>query len=320
MRVIFMGSPQFAVPSLQRLIESKHEVVAVVTRPDKPKGRGQAVSATPVKELALAHGLPVLAPAKIKGTDFHQKLAEFKPDILAVVAYGKILPREVLDVGKFGAINVHASLLPKYRGAAPVQWALIRGERQTGVTLMKLDEGMDTGDMLDTAAVDILEDDDAQSLADMLSMLGADLLIKVLDKAEESGTLQGTPQDHDAATYAPMLKKEDGLLDFAATTEEIICRLRGVTPWPGAYVPLGEKPLRILQIEPFPQHEMPAEAKEPQKAPPGTIVAILKGFGAIARTGSGFALIKQVQPPGKRAMSAMDAVNGGYLKTGLRLG
>lgn len=319
MRIIFMGSPQFAVPSLQRLIESQHEVVAVVTRPDKPKGRGQSMSATPVKELAIAHNLPVLEPAKIRKTNFHEQLAAFKPDILVVVAYGHILPKEVLEVAPMGAVNIHGSILPKYRGAAPVQWALINGERQTGVTIMKLDEGMDTGDIIEVATVDILEDDDAQSLADMLSMMGAELLLNVLDKAQECGSIQSTPQDNSQATHAPMLEKEHGHLDFSQTAEQIICRLRGVTPWPGGYALLNEQPIRLFQIEPFPPEELPAEASDPQKALPGTVVGVLKGFGIILRCGDGFVLVRQVQPPGKKLMSAMDAINGKFLKVGQRL-
>lgn len=319
MRVVFMGSPQFAVPSLQRLIESQHEVIAVVTRPDKPKGRGQALMPTMVKELALANNLPVLEPPKIRNTNFHEELAALAPDVLVVVAYGHILPKVVLDVPRLGAVNVHASLLPKYRGAAPIQWALMNGERQTGVTIIKLDEGMDTGDIIETATVDILEDDDAQSLADMLSMVGAELLVKVLDEAEVKGEITGVAQDHTQATLAPMLEKEHGHLDFSQTVEQIICRLHGVTPWPGGFALLGDQTLRILRVEPLPESELPAEAVDPEKSPAGTIVGILKGFGVILRVGNGYLLVTQVQPPGRKPMGAFDAANGGYLKVGQRL-
>ncbi len=319
MRIVFMGSPQFAVPSLQRLLESRHEVVAVVTRPDKPKGRGMALSPTPVKELALAHNLPVLEPVKIKGTSFHEELAQFTPDIAVVVAYGHILPQAVLDAPRLGCINIHGSILPKYRGAAPVQWALINGERETGVTIMKLDAGMDTGDMLAESRVEILEDDDAQSLADMLSMMGADLLLKVLDEIEAKDAVAGTPQNHELATYAPMLKKEHGQLDFSWPIERLICRLRGVTPWPGAYAHIGEQVMRIIQMEPLPMEELPAEAQSLQNANFGTVVGILKGLGVAVRAGDGFVLLTQVQPSGKKPMGAYDAANGGYLKVGQRL-
>ncbi|MCX7016507.1 MAG: methionyl-tRNA formyltransferase [Candidatus Sumerlaeota bacterium] len=246
MRVIFMGSPQFAIPSLERLLESKHQILAVVTQPDKPAGRGQHLTPTAAKKRALEAGLTVYDPPKLKGTNFHETLAEYKPDALVVVAYGKILRPEALNVPRLGCVNVHASLLPRYRGAAPVQWTLIRGERRTGVTIMKLDEGMDTGPILDVAELEILDDDNAESLSNALSVLGADLLIKVLDRVEKRGAIEGRPQDHGQATYAPMLKKEDGKLDWSKTTEQIMCHLRGVTPRPGAYSLLRSQPFGLL--------------------------------------------------------------------------
>jgi len=325
MRLIFMGSPQFAIPSLERLLESKHEILAVVTQPDKPAGRGQHLTPTAVKKRALEAGLTVYDPPKLKGTNFHETLAEYKPDALVVVAYGKILRPEVLNVPRLGCINVHASLLPKYRGAAPVQWTLIRGELKTGVTIMKLDEGMDTGPILDVAELEILDDDNIQSLSNALSVLGADLLMKVLDRVEERDAIEGRPQDSAQATYAPMLKKEDGKLDWSKTTEQIMCHLRGVTPWPGAYslltggasaAGLRDQPFRILDAEVPGSHEIPPLGD--QTPAPGEVVGVLKGYGVIVRTGSGYLMVTRVQPPNKREMTAMDCVNGGLLKVGMR--
>ena len=317
MRLIFMGSPKFAIPSMERLLESKHKIEAVVTQPAKPAGRGQKLTPTPVKELALKAGLPVFEPEKLKGTDFHETMAGFKPDALAVVAYGKILRPDVLHVPRLGSVNVHASLLPKYRGAAPVQWAIIRGERKTGVTVMKLDEGMDTGDILESAELEILEDDDAESLSNALAVMGADLLIQVLDRAEERDAIAGRPQDDSQASYAPMLKKEDGHIDWSRRCEDILCHVRGASPWPGAFSFLGDKTLGVRRAERLAPHEAPlAGDRQPE---PGEIAGVLKGGGVIVRAADGYLLLTRVQPPGKREMGAFDCFNGGLLRIGQRL-
>ncbi len=313
MRIVFMGTPDFAVASLERLIESEHELAAVVTQPNRPSGRGRKITPPPVKTTAEKAGLPILQPEDLKDPDFHKALAGLAPDALAVVAF-RILPNEVLQIPKLGAVNVHASLLPKYRGAAPVQWALINGETETGVTIFKLDVGVDTGGILGQKEVEILDDDDALSLGNMLSVVGADLLIETLAEAEEKGGFLGEPQDNSLATKAPKLKKEDGHLDFSQRGEQIICRMRGVTPWPGAYSMLGGKPWRILAAQPQPADQF---LSDPKKNPqPGEILGYVKGVGIVVRAGDGELLVTKVQPPGKRAMGAFDCINGGLLKVG----
>jgi len=320
MRLIFMGTPKFAIPSLRRLLESPHKVVAVVTQPDRPVGRGQKVTPGPVKELALERGLPVLQPEKIKGMNFDKELAPYKPDAIVVIAYGKILPPEILNLPKYGCINVHASLLPKYRGAAPVQWSLISGETETGVTIIQLDEGMDTGPILAQEKLDILEDDDAHSLADMLSVIGAELLAKTLDDIEQRGKVLGRPQDSSKATLAPMLKKEDGTINWARNTVQIICHMRGVTPWPGAVTWLGSgQHLKILLAEPLWKSEEES-LPSAKKIVPGTVTGLFKNLGFSVKTLDGHLLVTRAQPENKRIMDGADLVNGGYVKIGAVLG
>lgn len=242
-----MGTPEFAVPSLKALIESGDEVVAVVTQPDKPKGRGLEITPPPVKILAQKYGIPVLQPQKIKTEEFLKQLEELRPDIICVVAYGKILPKGILELPRYGCINVHASLLPKYRGAAPINWAIIRGEKVTGITTMKMDEGMDTGDILLQREVPIEDEDTAETLSHKLSLTGAEVLIETLNLLKE-GRLKPIPQNHSQATYAPMLKKEDGEIDWGKTAEEIKNLVRGTLPWPGAYTFLDNKILKVYKV------------------------------------------------------------------------
>lgn len=232
-RVVFMGTPDFAVPSLQALIDGGYDVVGVVTQPDREKGRGKKVQAPPVKELALAQGLLVAQPERIRGKAFRGWLAERAPELVVVTAYGKILPQSVLDAPRYGCLNVHASLLPKYRGAAPIQWALIEGERETGVSIMRMDAGMDTGDVIAMRALAIEEGDTAGSLHDKLARLGAELLREILPGWLE-GSRTAVPQDHEGATMAPMLTRAHGALDWSGSAQSINDRIRGVTPWPGA--------------------------------------------------------------------------------------
>ena len=315
MRIIFMGTPTPAVPALERLLRSDRELVALVTQPDKPAGRGRKLTPSPVKALALQHRIPALQPAKLKGMHFDEKLRSYAPDAIVVVSYGKILPPEILVLPRFGCINVHFSLLPKYRGAAPVQWAIINGERTTGVTIMKIDKTLDTGDILRQEQVDILEDDDSISLTNMLSVMGAELLIQVLDQAEQTGKLEGQPQDHSAATYAPMLKKEDGLIDWNQSTEKILCRIRGLVPWPCAFSHLRGHQVKILGTQPYFQAAPPLRAE----AKPGQVTLLLKNTGFTVRTTDGNLLVTKVQPENKRVMSGADFINGGYVKEGDQL-
>lgn len=319
-----MGTPGFAVPPLKRLIESpRHEVAAVVTQPDRPVGRGQKMQFPPVKELALQHNLPVLQPERIKKVNYDQVLSFYNPDIIVVVAYGRIIPPEVLALPKYGCLNIHASILPKYRGAAPIQWAIINGERHTGVTIMQLDEGLDTGNIISFEQVDILDDDDTQSVGNMLSVMGGELLLKVLDRIEAAGKVESVPQNHEEATYAPLLEKKDGLIDWSLTTEEIICRIRGLQPWPTAFSFLHGRAWKFLNAEPFLDSSgmvFPEKTDERGKAlpgpEPGKVTALIKGKGFTVQTGSGNLLVTQVQAPGKKPMGATDAMNGKLVKKG----
>lgn len=324
MRIIYMGTPGFAVPPLRRLLESQqHQVVAVVTQPDRPVGRGQKMHTPPVKELALEHHLPVLQPEKIKKTNFDQALSIYAADIIVVVAYGRIIPPEVLNLPKYGCLNIHASLLPRYRGAAPIQWAIINGEHHTGVTIMQLDEGLDTGNIIAFEQVEILDDDDHQSVSNMLSVLGADLIIKVLDRIEASGKVESVPQDDTRATMAPLLEKKDGLINWGMTNEEIICRIRGLQPWPTAFSFLHGRAWKFLKAEPFLDSSglVFSEQRDEQGRllpgkDPGSVTAMIKGKGFTVKTGDGHLLVTLVQPPNKKAMGSLDAMNGKLVKKG----
>ncbi|MCD6386622.1 methionyl-tRNA formyltransferase [Candidatus Sumerlaeota bacterium] len=319
MRIVFMGTPESALYVLQLLIESsKHHIVAVVTQPDRPAGRGRHLAPPPVKVFAHQHGIPVYQPERLKNNaEFIQTLRGFEADVFVVVAYGKILPPEILAIPRLGCVNVHFSLLPKYRGAAPVQWAIINGERVTGVTIMKMNERMDEGDILAQVPVDILEDDDTVSLTNCMSCLGAEALLKVLDEAEKTGALIGKPQDHSLATYAPKLKKEDGLLDWSLPNEKIICRIKGLYPWPCARTYLKGKLIKLLQAEPSRDSDKELlPVKDAEKITPGTVVGVAKDRGFFVRTGDGFLVITKLQPENKKPMSGIDFVNGGYVKIG----
>jgi methionyl-tRNA formyltransferase len=289
-RIIFMGTPAYAVPTLKAIHHSPHRLELVITQPDRPKGRGRKVFPPPVKQTARELGYDVIQPAKIKTREFAESLKQIRPDLLVVVAYGRILPKSILDVPRLGAVNVHASLLPKYRGAAPIQWAVINGEKETGITTMWMDEGMDTGDILLTATEPIDPGDTAASLHDRLAQLGAVVLLKTLEKLADN-TLTPVAQDHSQATLAPMLKKADGRIDWHQTAAQIERFVRGVYPWPGAFTFHAEERLKIYR----------AEALSPSTgAVPGTV---MDGFPDELRiaTGSGALLIHEIQgESGKR--------------------
>lgn len=301
-RIIFMGTPEFAVPCLKALIESGQDVIAVVTQPDKPKGRGKHLTSPPVKELALKCDIPVLQPEKIKDEPFVNALKNLCPDVIAVVAYGKILPKAVLDMPPLGCINVHASLLPKYRGAAPINRAIINGEKETGITTMLMDEGMDTGDMLLTERVEIKDDDTAASLRDRLKHIGAELLIRTI-KGIESGVVQPIKQDDSQATYAPMLKKEDGRIDWTLKAEEIRNLIRGLNPWPGAYTRWEGKQIKIFKGE-----RVKGQGSG-VKEEPGTIINV-SADGICVAAGKDALLITELQPENKNKMSASEFIKG----------
>ncbi|MFL6214158.1 MAG: methionyl-tRNA formyltransferase [Blastocatellia bacterium] len=318
MKLIFMGTPEFAVPALARLIADGHAVAAVFTQPDKPAGRGKHLHTPPVKQLALAHGIAVHQPAKIKTNEEVRAVFEsVEPDACVVAAYGKILPQWLLDIPRLGCINVHASLLPRYRGAAPINWAIANGERETGVTIMQMDAGMDTGAMLAKSSIEIGEMETAPELSTRLSELGAALLSDTLLKIER-GEIIAEPQNNDEATYAPMLKREDGLLNWQWTATEISNRVRAFQPWPGVYTSLGGARLYLWRARPE-ANDAPTVTRDEAASLPGTILAIDKAGLAVACAGATRLRIEECQIEGKRRLPAREFANGMRLKTGDRL-
>ena len=248
MKVVFMGTPDFAVSTLESLVKGGHEVIAAVTQPDKPKGRGKAVQYTPVKEKALEYEIPVYQPVKARDPEFVELLKGMDPDVIVVVAFGQLLPKAILDIPKYGCVNVHASLLPKYRGAAPIQWAVIDGEEVSGVTTMLMDEGLDTGDMLEKAEIVLDEKETGGSLFDKLSALGGELILSTLEKME-NGTITRTPQGDSTTSYAKMLKKTMGEIDWHMEAVKIERLIRGLNPWPSAYTSLKGKTVKIWSAD-----------------------------------------------------------------------
>ena len=307
MRLIFCGTPQFAVPTLEKLIAEKFEVELVVTNPDEPFGRGYAAKAPPIKVVAEKAGLNVSQPARLKDPATVEFLSRFHPDAIVVVAYGHIIPPWMIDLPRLGCINLHASLLPKYRGAAPIAWAIIRGERVTGVTTMKIDPGLDTGDILLCREVEIGEEDTAPALSEKLSTLGADLMVETL-RGLERGEITPRPQDSSQATLAPMLRKEDGRIDWSLTTEEISRRVRGLQPWPGAYTSFRGKRLQIWVAQ-------PAAAGSQAALQPGTLEAQSGKLFIACGAGSRLEAM-ELQLEGRKRVSARDFLNGVRLLPG----
>jgi methionyl-tRNA formyltransferase len=307
-RVVFLGSGSFAIPSLTALLDAGHEVAAVVTQPDKEKGRGRTVTAPPVKPVAEARGLPVLQPRRVKEPEAQAALRALAPDVQVVVAYGQILPTSVIEIPRLRTVNVHGSLLPRYRGAAPVQWAIVRGERETGVTTMLIDAGLDTGPTLLARREPIRDDDTADVLEARLAALGAEVLLATLDGLA-AGTLSAVAQDQERATLAPIIRKEDGIVDWTTPAAEIERRVRGFHPWPGAGTTLAGRGLRVLRAR-------VAEGG----GDPGTVVAVDRE-GVHVACGSGTRLVLlDVQPESKRAMPAAAFAQGARLAAGARLG
>ena len=304
MRIVFMGTPDFAVPCLQRLLEDGHEVPAVFTQPDKPVGRHAVLTPPPVKQLALSHGIPVYQPAKMRDGTVAALLRELAPDCLVVVAYGRILPQEILDVPPRGCVNIHGSLLPRYRGAAPIQWSVIRGETVTGVTSMFMDAGMDTGDIIDTLTTPIGENETAGELFERLAPLGARLLSTTL-AAIADGTVTRRPQNDAEATMAPMLEKAMGRLDLTRPAQELHNQVRGMNPWPGAFCTAGGKTLKI--------HETRVAAGS---GVPGTLLC---ADPVTVACGEGALQLVTVQPEGKPRMAAEAWLRGARLPQGARL-
>lgn len=315
MRVIFMGTPDFAVPSLQALLDHGYDVCLVVTQPDKPKGRGNKMSMSPVKELALAHNIPVLQPEKVKNEAFPEALRSYHADVTVTVAYGKILPEAALTATPLGCINVHASLLPKYRGSAPLWWVLINGEAKTGITTMFTDVGMDTGDMLEVAEFPIPEDMTVGELSDQMAVLGADALLTTLEKLQ-AGTLVRTPQNGEEATYAPMITKTQGAICWSAITGEIHNLVRGTNPWPGAYTWYEGQRMRIVRTKKG-QDNGGKEASG-ASAQPGTILKV-SDEGLLVATGDGTILVEEIQFDSSRKMSVKDYIRGHQMQEGVVL-
>ncbi len=309
MKVIFMGTPDFSVGTLAALVEAGHEVVLAVTQPDKPKGRGKEMQYTPVKEYALEKGIPVYQPEKVRRPECIEELKKYQADVCVVIAFGQILPKEILEMTPYGCINVHASLLPKYRGAAPIQWAIINGESISGVTTMQMDEGLDTGDMLEKAEVPLGEKITGGELHDLLAEAGAKLCVQTLEKLEK-GELKPEKQGETPTAYARMLDKKLGNIDWTRPAVEIERLIRGLNPWPSAYTTWNEKTMKIWDAD---------VVDEEKTAEPGTIIEVTKQTFSV-QTGEGALRINELQIPGKKKMSADAFLRGYQVKTGEKLG
>lgn len=313
MRILFMGTPDFAATVLKKLIESGHEVIGAVTQPDKQKGRGREISFPPVKELAIKHGLKVYQPVKVKDADFLKTAADLSPEAIVVAAFGQILPKALLDIPGKGCICVHASLLPKYRGAAPIQYSIIDGEEETGITIMHMDVGIDTGDIILQSRIPISKEETGGSLFDKLAVLGGEALLEALQKIENN-TAQRIPQDNDKATYVRVMDKDMGNIDFTRPAIQIERLIRGLNPWPSAYTRLEGKALKLwsAEVEEITDHNT-------FKGIPGEVVEVRRDALAVM-TGGGILVIRELQLEGKRRMSADAFLRGNPVVAGTRLG
>ena len=310
MKVIFMGTPDFSVGTLEALIGAGHEVVLVVTQPDKPKGRGGKMQYTPVKEAAVAHGIPVFQPVKIREPEAVEELRKYNADIMVVIAFGQILPKEILDMTPYGCINVHASLLPSYRGAAPIQWAVINGDKVSGVTTMQMNEGLDTGDILLTEKVKLDPKETGGSLFDRLSESGAKLLVETLPMLEDGSAVFEKQPEESTTPYAAMISKKMGELDWAKSATELERLIRGLNPWPSAFSHLNGKTLKIWEAS--------VEEENGEKKAPGTVLqADAKGFRI--QTGEGILKIDTLQMEGKKRMDAQAFLRGYTVEEGMIL-
>lgn len=327
MKIIFMGTPDFSVGTLEALLAAGHEVTLAVTQPDKPKGRGKAMQFSAVKEAALAHGIEVYQPRRVREEACIEHLRGYEADIIVVVAFGQILPGEILEMPRYGCVNVHASLLPKYRGAAPIQWAVINGETVTGVTTMRMDEGLDTGDMILKEEVELAPEETGGSLFERLAKVGAKLCVRTLE-AIENGTAVYTPQEHELATHTTIIKKQLGEIDWQKSAKEIERLTRGLNPWPSAYTYLNGKTLKIWRAYVVGQEEA-EKGKEGLSQPqgpeglgqmePGCIVEVTKG-GITVQTGEGLLQLLEVQLEGKKRMSVDAFLRGFQIEAGCRFG
>lgn len=310
MNVVFMGTPDFAVPTLEMLIEEGHKVSAVVTQPDKPKGRGKKSSMPPVKEVALKHDLPVLQPERIKGDEsFFEHIQSLNPDVIVVVAFGQILPESILNIPKYGCINIHGSLLPKYRGAAPIQWSILNEELKTGVTIMYMDKGMDTGDMLLKKEMIIAPTDTYETLHDKMKIVGVEALKEAWPLIVAGGEGR-EKQDNEIATYAPPIQKSMGEINWQERTSHIDAKIRGLNPWPGGYTYYKGEVMKVWKALP---------SKEVHTAEAGTILEVSKE-GLLVKTLDGSLLIQEIQMPNKKRMPVSEYIKGNTLEVGTLLG
>ncbi len=305
MRIVFMGTPDFSVPVLEALVEGGHQVIAAVTQPDRPKGRGKAVMMSPVKEKALALGIPVYQPLKAREESFIRQMEELSPDAAVVVAFGQILPQRILDIPKYGCINIHASLLPKYRGSAPIQWAVINGEKETGITTMKMDAGVDTGDMLEQAAVPLSPQETGGSLHEKLSAMAGPLILSTLEKLQ-AGSIIPVPQPEKGSSHAKMLTKEMGWIDWSWDAQRIERLIRGLNPWPSAYTQLNGKTLKLWEAEVL---------QEEYEGQNGQVVKSDKKH-LYVKTGKGTLSIRSLQLEGKKRMDTETFLRGNSVPEG----
>lgn len=310
MKAVFMGTPDIAAEVLKSLLNSKHEILAVVTQPDRPKGRGKELAKSPVKLIAEERGIPVLQPEQVKAPEVVEQLKTLQPDIILVAAFGQIISKEILDIPPYGCINVHASLLPEYRGAAPIQWSILDGKATTGITIMRMDEGIDTGDMICSVEIPITKEETGGSLHDKLAAAGGPLLLSAMEQIAE-GTATYTKQNHEAHTYAKMLRKDLGKLDFTRPAEELERYIRGLNPWPSAYTYKDGKTIKFwrgsVSYETF------------ETCPCGTLVSVKDGMLWIM-TGNGILQIRELQPEGKRRMTTEEYLRGYPLTPGVVFG
>jgi len=317
-KVLFMGTPDFAVPSLRVLLEEGYDVIGTVTQPDRPKGRKRVLTPPPVKVFALEHGIPVLQPERLRRPEAVAEAAALAPDLIVTAAYGQILPKAVLALPRCGCINVHGSLLPKYRGGAPIQYAVMNGDRETGVTIMYMAEGLDTGDMISRVVVPIADEDTAGTLFDKLSAEGAELLRRTLPELV-AGKIAAVPQNESEATYSPTLKREDERLDWSRPARELFNRIRGLNPWPVAYTEHNGEILKVWKAKPPRERAGQASPFAPSAAEPGTVVAVNAG-GIEVAAGDGTLWLTEVQPAGRKAMDAAAYGRGGGIRAGDVLG
>lgn len=314
LKIVFMGTPEFAVPSLQKLYDAGYDIAAVITQPDRPKGRKRVLTPPPVKELAQSLGIRVLQPEKIRQADAVKVLTEINPELIVTAAYGQILPKSILDLPRLGCVNVHASLLPKYRGAAPIHYAIMNGESETGVTLMYMEEGLDTGEMISRVKTNIYDSDNTGTLFERLSELGAQLVVDTLPQLA-AGSITATAQSDDEATYAPMIKRNDEKIDWQQSARQVFNHVRALNPWPGSFTKWEGKVLKIWDCI---EHDGPLNHVHAQETP-GTVLTV-DDSGITVRTGEGAVVLTRVQPAGRKAMPVGDFIQGSRLQPGTVLG